>query len=111
MKMNSTVRCCGIKESAVDIDGKKYSSTKFHLIVDIADNQAGQSCGFETRPFTFGDATEFAKWKHLKAGWPDVGIMVDCVFDVVAAAEGKTKLTLLSITPQRTAPTPVAARV
>lgn len=101
MKMKSTVRCCGIKESAVDIDGKKYSSTKFHLIVDIADNQAGESCGFETRPFTFGDASEFQKWKHLKNGWPDTGIMVDVTFDVVAAAEGKTKLTLLDILPAR----------
>jgi len=101
MKMNSTVRCCGIKQSAVEIEGKKFSSTKFHLIVDIADNNAGESCGFETRPFSFGDAHEYDKWKHLKAGWPDVGIMVDCVFDVVAAAENKTKLTLLDIKPAK----------
>jgi hypothetical protein len=107
MKMNSTVRCCGIKESDVEIEGKKFSSTKFHLIVDIADNNAGQSCGFETRPFTFGDSSEFKKWAHLKAGWPDMGVMVDAVFDVVAAAEGKTKLTLLDIRPAKLA-TPVS---
>ena len=103
MKMNSTVRCCGIKESDVTIEGKSFSSTKFHLIVDIADNTAGESCGFETRPFAFGDASEFKKWKHLKAGWPEVGIMVDCVFDVVAASDNKTKLTLLDIHPSKTA--------
>jgi len=107
--MNSTVRCCGIKESDVSIEGKQFSSTKFHLIVDIADNTAGKSCGFETRPFTYGDASEFKKWEHLKAGWPDVGIMVDCVFDVVAAAENKTKLTLLEIRPARSAPVPAKA--
>lgn len=101
MKMNSTTRLCGIKESQVEMEGKKYSSTKFHLIVDIADNSAGESCGFETRPFTFGDATEWQKWKHLKAGWTEGGMQVDCVFDVVAAAEGKTKLTLLDIKPSR----------
>lgn len=109
MKMNSTVRCCGIKQSAVTMEGKSYSSTKFHLIVDIADNTAGESCGFETRPFSFGDATEFKKWEHLKSGWPEVGVMVDCVFDVVAAAEGKTKLTLLEIKPTRVA-SPVTAK-
>lgn len=109
MKMNSTVRCCGIKESAVTIEGKSFSSTKFHLVTDIADNSAGESCGFETRPFTFGDATEFQKWKSMKAGWPDVGIMVDCVFDVVAAADGKTKLVLLDIKPRSSAPVSVKA--
>lgn len=103
MKMNSTVRCVGIKESAVEMEGKKYSSTKFHLIVDIAENSAGRSLGYESRPFPFGDATEFEKWAHLKNSWPENGIMVDCVFDVVAAAEGKTKLTLLDCKPARTA--------
>ena len=102
--MNSTVRCCGIKQSDVDIEGKKFSSTKFHLIVDIGENNAGQAIGFETRPFTFGDASEFKKWENQKAAWPDVGILVDVVFDVIAAAEGKTKLTLLDIKPAKTAP-------
>lgn len=113
MKMNSTVRCLGIKQSAVTMEGKSYSSTKFHLNVDIADNTAGESCGFETRPFSFGDANEFDKWKHLKAGWPEQGYMVDCSFDVVAAADGKTKLTLLDIKPAKSASpaSPAAAKV
>lgn len=110
MKMNSTARCLGIKQSAVTMEGKSYSSTKFHLNVDVADNSAGEAIGFETRPFTFGDATEFQKWAHLKAGWPELGVMVDCTFDVVAAADGKTKLTLLDIKPARSAaPAPVSA--
>lgn len=108
MKLNSTVRCCGIKQSDVDIEGKKFSSTKFHLIVDVADNNAGEAIGFETRPFTFGDSSEYKKWQHLKSGWPDVGIMVDVTFDVVAASEGKTKLTLLDIKPSKTVAAPRA---
>ena len=99
MKMNSTVRCTGIKQSAVTMEGKSYSSTKFFILADVADNSAGDGCGMESRPFTFGDSTEWKKWEHMKAGWPDVGIMVDCTFDVVAAADGKTKLTLLDIKP------------
>lgn len=97
MQMNSTVRCIGIKESQGEMEGKKFSSTKFHLVVDIADNTAGRSIGNESRPFTFGDASEFAKWSHLKSGWPETGVYVDCVFDVVAASDGKTKLTLLDL--------------
>lgn len=106
MKMNSTVQCIGIKESAGEMEGKKFSSTKFHLVVDIADNTAGRSIGMESRPFTFGDATEFQKWAHQKSSWPAHGISVNCVFDVVAAADGKTKLTLLDIKPAQTVLSP-----
>lgn len=102
MKMNSTVRCIGIKESAGVIEGKSFSSTKFHLVVDVAENSAGRSIGCESRPFTFGDATEFEKWANNKSTWPETGIFVNCVFDVVAAADGKTKLTLLDIKPAPT---------
>ena len=108
MKLNSTIRCCGIKQSAVTIEGRSFSSTKFHLVVDVAENTAGEAIGFETRPFSFGDATEYSKWAHLKAGWPDVGIMVDAVFDVVAASEGKTKLVLLDVKPAKSASSPKA---
>lgn len=101
MKLNSTIRCCGIKQSQVTMEGKTYSSTKFHLVVDIAENTSGEAIGFETRPFAFGDSKEYLKWAHLKTSWPDVGIIVDCVFDVVAAADGKTKLTLLDIKPSK----------
>lgn len=100
MKMNSTARCIGIKESSGTFENKAFSSTKFHLIVDIADNTAGRSLGMESRPFVFGDATEFEKWAHLKNSFPETGLVCDCVFDVVAAADGKTKLTLLEIRPK-----------
>ena len=81
------------------MEGRAYSSTKFHLVADVGESMSGQAIGFETRPFTFGDASEFKKWAHLKQAWPDVGIMVDVVFDVVAASDGKTKLTLCDIKP------------
>lgn len=111
LKMNSTARCTGIKQSAVTMEGKSYSSTKFFILADVADNSAGDGCGMESRPFTFGDSNEWDKWKHLKAVWPEIGIMVDCTFDVVAAADGKTKLTLLDIKPARSAASTAVPKV
>lgn len=101
MKMKATVICTGIKESAGVFEETKraFSSTTFHLIVDVAENGAGRSIGAVSRPFKFGDATEFEKWAHLKTKWPDTGLLCDCVFDVVAAAQDGSKLTLLEIKP------------
>lgn len=99
MKMRSTVLCTGIKESKGDFEGKAFSSTTFHLIVDVAENSSGRSLGAVTRPFKFGDASEFEKWAHLEKSWPAIGIMVDCVFDVVAAADNGSKLILMEIKP------------
>lgn len=104
MRMASTVLCTGIKESkgVFEETKKAFSSTTFHLIVDVAENTAGRSIGAVTRPFKFGDATEFDKWAHLKNKWPAAGLPVDVVFDMVAAADNNTKLTLLEIRPAAT---------
>lgn len=107
MKFNSGGTCTGIKESKGEYEGKPFSSTTFHLIVDVAENSAGRSIGAVSRPFKFGDASEFDKWSHLKAGWPAVGVPVLCEFDLVAGADNSTKLTLLGIKP---APAPVGAK-
>jgi len=99
MKLNSQVICTGIKESKGEYEGRAFSSTTFHLIVDVADNSAGRSIGAVTRPFKMGDAEEFQKWQHLDKSWPASGLLCDCVFDVVAGTGNDSKLTLLSIKP------------
>ena len=99
MKLNSQVICKAIKESEGEYEGRAFSSTTFHLLVDLPDNNAGRSIGEVTRPFKFGDAAEFDKWAHLKNSWPVAGLLCDCVFDVVAGSGNDSKLTLLSIKP------------
>lgn len=99
MKFKNQVICTGIKASEGEMEGRKSSSTTFHLIVDVADNSWGESIGQVSRPFKLGDASEFGKWKHLKNSWPAGGLVCDCEFDVVAAADNKSQLTLVSIKP------------
>lgn len=93
----------GIKQSSVEMDGKKYSSTTFYLPADLAENGAGKAIGSVTTPYKCGDSTEFDKWAHLSKSFPPGGIPVVCDFDVVAGkdAQGKesSKLMLLAIRP------------
>jgi len=104
MKFSNTARCTGIKESKGEFEGKGFSSTTFHLIVDVAENGAGRSIGAVTRPFKFGDASEFEKWQHLKNSWPSGGIDVACDFEIVAGADNSSKLVLLGIKPPPAGP-------
>ena len=106
--MKMQLRCTGIKESKGEFEGKPFSSTTFHLIVDVAENGAGRSLGAVSRPFKFGDAGEFDKWAHLKASWPDSGVMCDCDVDLVAGADNSTKLVLKAIRPLQSTARPAA---
>lgn len=106
MKFQNQVICTGIKESVGEYEGRKFSSTTFHLIVDVAENSSGRSIGAVTRPFKMGDATEFEKWAHLEKSWPVMGLVCTAEFDVVAAQGTESKLTLLSLKPT---PQPKAA--
>lgn len=99
MKFTNTAICTGIKESKGDFEGKAFSSTTFHLIVDVAENGAGRSIGAVTRPFKFGDASEFEKWANAGKSWPLGGLLCTCDFEVVAGAENSSKLVLLGIKP------------
>jgi len=99
MKFSNTALCTGIKESKGEFEGKAFSSTTFHLIVDVAENGAGRSLGSVTRPFKFGDASEFDKWAHLSKSWPASGVPCACDFEVVAGADNSSKLVLLGIKP------------
>lgn len=99
MKMQSQVVCHAIKESKGTFEGKPFSSTTFHLSVDMAENGAGRSIGSVTRPFKLGDASEFEKWAHLKDAWPEAGLPCVATFDIVAGADNSSKLTLLALSP------------
>jgi len=99
MKFSNKALCTGIKESKGDFEGKAFSSTTFHLIVDVAENGSGRSIGAVTRPFKFGDANEFEKWAHMGKAWPVGGLVCDCDFEVVAGSDNSSKLVLLGIKP------------
>lgn len=99
MKFQQNALCLGIKESKGEYEGRPFSSTTFHLSVDIADNTSGRSIGHVTRPFKFGDASEFEKWAKLAPSWPQGGLPVSCSFELVAAADNGSKLVLLGIQP------------
>ena len=99
MKMQSAVVCHAIKESKGSYEGTPFSSTTFHLAVDMAENSAGRSIGNVTRPFKLGDATEYEKWANLKDTWPESGLPCMATFDVVAGADNASKLTLLALVP------------
>lgn len=99
MKMQSQAVLHGIKSSKGDYEGRPFDSTTFHISVDMGTSTSGESIGVVTRPFKFGDSTEFQKWAHMKSKWPLGGVLCDCEFDIVAGADNTTKLTLLGIRP------------
>lgn len=99
MKFSNQAICTGIKESKGEYEGRAFSSTTFHLSVDVAESGSGRSIGAVTRPFKFGDASEFEKWAHLGKSWPQTGLPVLCDFEIVAGADQSSKLVLLGIRP------------
>lgn len=107
------VQCFGIKQSQVEFDGKKYSSTTFYLPADLAESASGKTLGVVTVPYKCGDAQEFDKWAHLKNSFPASGVPCLAEFELVAGkdAQGKDsgKLTLISIRPASAAATRAAA--
>lgn len=94
--MKSEVVLYGVKQSAGNFEGTAFSSTTFHLTVDLTENGAGKSLGVVTRPFKLGDAHEFDKWAHLGASLP---IRCMATFEVSAAREDGTKLVLKALAP------------
>jgi len=101
MRMQSESTLYGVKASEGTFNERAFDSTTFHLDADIASNGTGEAIGISTRPFKFGKADEFQKWKHLGKSLP---IRVMCTFDVVAASDNKTQLTLVDIKPLERAP-------
>lgn len=106
------VICHGIKQSATEFEGRKFSSTTFYLPAELAESAAGKTLGAITVPYKFGDANEFDKWAHLSNSWPEAGLPVVVNFELVSGkdAQGKDtgKLQLTGIRPA-TAPARAAA--
>ncbi|WP_038206686.1 hypothetical protein [Xenophilus azovorans] len=100
MRIKSESTLYGIKASKGDFEGRGFDSCTFHLDADLASNTSGEAIGISTRPFKFGKADEFDKWKHLAKSLP---LRVEVEFDVVAAAENKTSLSIVSIKPMERA--------
>lgn len=100
MKMKSSVVLHAVKESKGTIEGRDFSSTTFHLEVDLSDNGAGRSIGRVTRPFKLGDASEFDKWAHLGNSLP---IQCEATFELEAAREDGAKLKLVELVPVKQA--------
>jgi hypothetical protein len=103
MRMQNRAVLHGIKSSKGEVEGRPYDSTTFHLSVDLGQSSNGESIGVVTRPFKFGDSTEFKKWEHLKKSWPIGGVLCDCDFDVVAGTDNSAKLSLVGIRPAASA--------
>lgn len=97
MKMQSNVICTAIKESKGEYEGRPFSSTTFHLTVDMAENTSGRSMGVVTRPFKLGDASEYDKWAHLKPSWPVTGLPCVATFEVTAGSDNASKLVLVKL--------------
>lgn len=107
MKFPTKVIVHAVKESQGSIEGRAFSSTTFHCEVDLKENNAGRSIGRVTRPFKFGDASEFDKWAHLGASLP---LEADAEFEMEATREDGTKLTLVSIKPAQRVPSPATPK-
>jgi hypothetical protein len=95
MRMKNQVMLHAVKESTGEFEGRAFSSTKFHLEVDLKENGVGRSIGKVTREFKCGDNKEFDKWAHLGNSLP---ILVDCTFEMEATKDG-SKLALIEIVP------------
>lgn len=85
-----------VKESAGTFEGKAFSSTTFHMEVDLKENGAGRSIGRVTRPFKFGDAAEFEKWVPHADKFP---LKCEALFEMEASREDKTSLKLVGLRP------------
>lgn len=81
------------------MEGVKSSSTTFHMVAAIKANGWGEAIGGATVKMKFGDASEFAKWAHLKKSWPEGGVMLPVDLDISVGSDGKASLTLLDVRP------------
>ena len=97
MELQAKGALMAVKESLGTFEGRAFSSTTFHIAVDLPDNGAGRSIGMVTRPFKFGDAKEFDKWAHLGEVLKKGPIPVLLDIEVSAGADKASVLTLKGI--------------
>lgn len=97
--MKKKARLYAVEANKVEVEGKTFDSTKFHLSVDLGEKATGIQMGVVTRPFKFGTHEEGQKWLKFK----DIlaqgsGMPVEVDFDAVSTSTGVT-LALIGITP------------
>lgn len=102
MEFPTEVRCFGIKEAKGTFEGREFSSTTFHLETSLAENSSGRSMGIVTRPFKFGTASEYEKWKHLQNAIFPINVAV--VFSIEAGSDNRAVLKLIDIKPAASRP-------
>lgn len=65
MKFTAELTVIGMKFSKGNLDnGTAYDSTKLYTLVDL-DSSKETACGQAGAEYTFGDSTEYQKYKHL----------------------------------------------
>lgn len=62
MKFVSQVKVTGMKPSKGDFEGRAYDSTKVYVETALDDTKGK---GFASAEYSFGEASEFDKFKHL----------------------------------------------
>ena len=97
--MKKKARLYAIEANKVEVEGKTFDSTKFHLAVDLGEKATGLQMGVVTRPFKFGTHEEGQKWAKFKDVLAQgAGMPVEVDFDASATSTGVT-LVLVAITP------------
>lgn len=87
MKFTSNITVVGIKSSKGEFEGRAFDSTKVYALIDL-DTSKGTAKGQAVAEYTFGDSTEFDKFKHLPFPFKAVA-------DVEIVSNGKTTKTVV----------------
>ena len=87
MKFVTDITVVGMKSSKGEFEGKAFDSTKVYALIDL-DISKGTAKGQAVAEYTFGDSTEFDKFKHLPFPFKAAA-------DVEIVSNGKTQKTVV----------------
>jgi hypothetical protein len=87
MKFQTEMTVVGMKSSKGEFEGKGYDSTKLYALIDM-DASKGTAKGQACAEYTFGDSTEFEKFKHLPFPFKALA-------DVEMVTNGRTQKTVV----------------
>lgn len=84
MKFQTPITVLGMKASKGTMDnGQSFDSTKVYSQTDLDDSK-GNAKGFAATEYTYGDSTNFDKYKHLSFPF-------DAIADIEITTNGKTQ--------------------
>jgi hypothetical protein len=87
MKFQTEVTVVGMRSSKGLYEGTAYDSTKVYAMTEL-DTSKGNAKGQSVAEYTFGDSTEFDKFKHLPFPFKAVA-------DMEIVSNGKTQKTVV----------------